>query len=84
VFSALLNELNQELVIGITFTVVFAALLLVERPRPRKTMRQPKLDSNEAQVSALEETAIQQMKNQVKLALEAAHKKQPAGANRVR
>jgi hypothetical protein len=76
VFSALLNELNQELVIGITFTVVFAALLLVERSRPRKTMRDAKSDGKEAQVSAPEEAAIQQMKNQVKLAFETAYKKQ--------
>jgi hypothetical protein len=39
-------------------------------------MRHAKSDGKEAQVSAPEEAAIQQMKNQVKLALEAARKKQ--------
>jgi hypothetical protein len=74
--SALLNELNHGLVIGITFTIVFAALLLVETPRPRKV--KSLMSKPEAQVTALEETAVKLMISRVKLALEAAEKKQIA------
>jgi len=75
--SAFLNELNHGLVIGITFTIVFAALLLVETPRPRRV--KSLISKSEAQVTALEETAVELMISRVKLALETAEKKQIAG-----
>ena len=49
--SALFRELviNHGLVIGICFSIVFAALLLVETPRPRRaTSLRAKLDTNES------------------------------------
>ena len=86
--SALSNDLDLELVIGITFTAVFAVLLLVETPRPRKrTSEQTKLESTEAQTTVLEEAEVQRMINQVKLALKAAEKaekEQTGRVNRIR
>lgn len=68
---SLLNVLNLEFVIG----VVFAALLS-KHPLSKRNESAIKIDSTEAQATALEEATVQRTINRVKLVLESAEKEQ--------
>ena len=66
--------LNPEPIIVLTFAIVLAAILIVEMLRMWKATSLA--IKSEAQVTALEDTALELMVSKVKLALQAAQKKQ--------